>query len=359
MSHDIHRTLTSKVLFKPDAAWLAPALLGAAVILAIFGSLCIGVYSVPFDHVVEIIGAMALPFPMPEHAPWTLKEQIVVQVVRLPRVIVATMAGLGLGLSGAALQGMMRNPLVSPDLVGVTSGAAFGGVLAMLFDCPSAGVIACAMAGGVAALAATTLLTKLVRRTGDSFVVVLAGVFVGAFFTAMVGIVEYTSDSHTQLPNMVYWLLGSFVGADPKKIAMIAIPTLGAGSVLMLLRWRINLLSLGDLDAASLGFDAARLRWTIILLVSIIVASQVAASGVIGWVGLVVPHLARMMVGPDHRRLLPTSALLGGLFTLALDDASRIFFTQEIPVGLLTAAVGTPLICFLFWKTQAQGWIND
>ena len=127
----------------------------------------------------------------------------------------------------------------------------------------------------------------------------------------------------------------------------------------MLLRWRINLLSLGDLDAASLGFDAARLRWTIILLVSIIVASQVAASGVIGWVGLVVPHLARMMVGPDHRRLLPTSALLGGLFTLALDDASRIFFTQEIPVGLLTAAVGTPLICFLFWKTQAQGWIND
>ena len=149
---------------------------------------------------------------------------------------------------------------------------------------------------------------------------VLAGVFVGAFFTALIGIIEYTSDSHTQLPGMVFWLLGSFVGADPKKVATITIPTLGAGAVLMLLRWRINLLSLGDLDATSLGFNATRLRWIIILLVSLIVASQVAASGVIGWVGLVVPHFARMLVGPDHRRLLPASALLGGLFTLGMDD---------------------------------------
>ncbi len=140
---------------------------------------------------------------------------------------------------------------------------------------------------------------------------------------------------------------------------MITIPTLGAGSVLMLLRWRINLLSLGDLDATSLGFNTTRLRWIIILLVSLIVASQVAASGVIAWVGLVVPHLARMMVGPDHRRMLPVSALLGGLFTLVLDDISRIVFSQEIPVGLLTAMVGTPLICYLFWKTQAKGWINE
>ena len=340
-------------------ALATPWVLGLVTLLAVLLSLCIGVYSVPFAHVARIIGALAWPFPLPHPVPWTLKEQIVVQVVRLPRVIIATMAGLGLGLSGAALQGMMRNPLVSPDLVGVTSGAACGGVLAMLLDFSGFGIVGFGLAGGVTALACTGALARLVRRSGDSFVVILSGVFVGAFFTALVGIIEYVSDSHTQLPSMVYWLLGSFVSADPRKVAMITIPTLGAGSVLMLLRWRINLLSLGDLDATSLGFNVTRLRWTIILLVSLIVASQVAASGVVAWVGLVVPHLARMMVGPDHRRLLPVSALLGGLFTLVLDDISRILFSQEIPVGLLTAMVGTPLICYLFWKTQAKDWINE
>jgi iron complex transport system permease protein len=341
-------------------ALAAPWILGLITILVILLSLCIGVYSVPFTHVGRIIGALAWPFSISGPVvPWTLKEQIVVQVVRLPRVIIATMAGLGLGLSGAALQGMMRNPLVSPDLVGVTSGAAFGGVLAMLFDFSGFGIVGFALAGGMMALACTSKLVQLVRRSGDSFVVILAGVFIGAFFTALVGITEYVSDSHTQLPSMVYWMLGSFVSADPKKVAMIIIPTLGAGSVLMLLRWRINLLSLGDLDATSLGFNATRLRWIIILLVSLIVASQVAACGVIAWVGLVVPHLARLIVGPDHRRLLPVSALLGGLFTLVLDDISRIVFSQEIPVGLLTAVVGTPVICYLFWKTQSKGWSNE
>ncbi len=337
----------------------ASTILGIVTLLAMLLSLCIGVYPIPFSKVVQIVGALAWPFPLPDHVPWTLKQQTVVQVVRLPRVIVATMSGVGLGISGAALQGMMRNPLVSPDLVGVTSGATCGSILAMLFNFPASGVVGFGLAGGLLARTCTTFLARLVRRNGDSLVVILAGVFVGAFFTALVGIIEYTSDSHTQLPGMVYWLFGSFVGADPRKVAMITIPTLGAGAILMLLRWRINLLSLGDLDATSLGFNAGRLRWTIIFLVSLIVASQVAASGIIGWVGLVVPHLARMIVGPDHRRLLPVSALLGGLFTLVMDDISRTLFSQEIPVGLLTAVVGAPMICFLFWKTQAQGWIND
>lgn len=335
-----------------------PWLLGTLVICAMLGSLGIGIYPVPLARIAAIVGSLGWPFPT-HPGDWTAKEQIVVQVVRLPRVIVATLAGVGLGMSGAALQGIMRNPLVSPDLVGVTSGAAFGGVLGMLFDLPSIGVVGCAFAGGVAALACTSLLARRAERSGTSFIVILAGVFVGAFFTALVGIVEYVSDSHTQLPSMVYWLLGSFVSADPRKVAMIAIPTLAGGSVLMLLRWRINLLSLGDLDAASLGFSAARLRWAIILLVSLIIASQVAASGVIGWVGLVVPHLARTLIGPDHRRLLPVSALLGGLFTLILDDFSRTVFSQEVPVGLLSAVIGTPLICFLFWKVQSRGWTHE
>jgi iron complex transport system permease protein len=335
-----------------------PLLLGAAIVLAMLASLCIGIYPVPFWHVLEIFGSTIWPFSLPDHLPWTIKEEVVVHVIRLPRVIVATLSGVGLGLAGAALQGMMRNPLVSPDLVGVSSGAACGGVLAMLFDLPSVGVIGFALLVGFSALAFTIFLTRLAGRPRDSFVVVLAGVFVGAFFTAVVGIIEYTSDAHTQLPNMVYWLLGSFAGADSRKVAVIAVPILGGGVILMLLRWRINLLSLGDIDAAALGFDAARLRWIIVLLVSLIVAAQVATSGIVGWVGLVVPHIARMLIGPDHRKLLPTSALVGGLFTLALDDASRTLFAQEIPVGLLSAVIGTPVICILFWKMQTKGWMS-
>lgn len=333
-----------------------PYILTAVVLFAVAFSVCVGVYPIPLVRVAEILARLAWPFPLPAHVPWTLKEQIVVQVVRLPRILTATMAGAGLGISGATLQGMMKNPLVSPDLVGVSSGAAFGGILGMLFDLPSIGVVGLALAGGMLALVCTTMLAKIARGAGVSLVVILAGVFVGAFFSALVGIIEYMSESHTQLPSMVYWLLGSFVTTDPRKVAMITIPTLGAGAILMLLRWRINLLSLSDLDAALLGFNAKRLRWIIIFLVSLIVASQVAVSGVIGWVGFVVPHFARLIVGPDHRRMLPVSAMLGGLFTLLLDDISRTLFSQEIPVGLLTAVVGTPVICFLFWKSQGKGW---
>ncbi len=335
----------------------APLLLGAALILAILASLCIGVYPVSFTRVMQIIGALAWPSPLPDDVPWTLKEQTVVQVVRLPRVLVATLAGVGLGLAGAALQGIMRNPLVGPDIVGVSSGAACGGVLAMLFSLPAVGVVGFGFAGGLLAMTCTTFLSRLIRKSGgETLVLVLAGIFVGAFFTALIGIIQYTADSHTQLPSMVYWLLGSFVGANPSKVAMIAIPTLGGGALLMLLRWRLNLLSLNDLDASALGFNVARLRWGVIFLVSLIVAAQVSACGIIGWVGIVVPHLARMITGPDHRRVLPVSAMLGGGLTLLMDDLSRTMFSQEIPVGLLTALVGTPFICFLFWKTQTRGW---
>jgi iron complex transport system permease protein len=152
------------------------------------------------------------------------------------------------------------------------------------------------------------------------------------------------------------WLIGSFVGADWTKVASIGIPTLCGGAILMALRWRMNLLSLNDLDAKSLGINVGVLRWAIIVLVSLIVASQVAVSGIVAWVGLVVPHCARMLVGPDHRRLLPTAGLLGALFVLGLDDLTRSIVHGGLPVGTLTALVGTPTVCFLLWKSRGKGW---
>jgi iron complex transport system permease protein len=159
-----------------------------------------------------------------------------------------------------------------------------------------------------------------------------------------------------KVPGVVYWLLGSFRGADPVKVWVIALPTVAGGMVLMGLRWQLNLLSLGDLDAASLGVDVRWLRWAIIAVVSIMVAAQVAVSGVVGWVGLIIPHFARMLVGPDHRRLIPTAAMLGGLYILVLDNLTRTVIGGEIPVGVLSAFFGTPMLCFLFWKTQTKGW---
>jgi iron complex transport system permease protein len=338
--------------------WAVPLLLGVGVSVAMSASLCIGVYPVSFFRAARIAIRLAWPFPLPANPSWTVNEITVVQLIRLPRVLLATFAGMGLGMAGTALQGIMRNPLVGPDIVGVTSGAAFGGVLAMTFDLSSVWIIGLGFAFGLGALACTFGLAKMARASNNGTGLILAGIFIGAFFLALVGLVQFLLDS-PYLPAMVSWLLGTFVGADMQKVGTIAIPTLFGGAVLMLLRWRINLLSLGDLDAKTLGINVGAVRWGTIALVSLIVASQVAVSGIIGWVGLVVPHCARMLVGPDHRRLLPTAALLGGLFVLGLDDLTRTILRGELPIGVLTALIGTPLVCFLFWRTQSKGWEHE
>jgi iron complex transport system permease protein len=332
-----------------------PALLAACLALAILASFGVGAYPVPFVRVLGILIHSLCPWL--DHPAWDAKDLAVIAVIRPPRILVATFAGIGLGLTGACLQGMMRNPLVGPDLVGVNSGAAFGGAIAVLLMLPPSGALALAFAGGLFAMLCTFSLAKL-AGAGEGLPLLLAGFFVGAFFMGGVGLAQYMA-RYDYMPLIVYWLLGSFRGADPDKLWMIAVPTIIGGSVLMGLRWRINLLSLGDLDAASLGINVTVLRWAIIGVVSLMVAAQVSVSGIIGWVGLVVPHCARMLVGPDHRRLLPASAMLGGMFTLGVDDLTRSIVSAEIPAGLLTAFIGTPIICFLFWKTQTKGWSDE
>lgn len=329
--------------------------LAVALTAIVFGSLCIGAYPVSPGTVARILLNLCLPAPLRSTADWTHVQATVVGVVRLPRVLLAVLAGSGLGISGATLQGTMRNPLVGPDLIGISSGAACGGILAILFDWPSWGLLAAAFAGGFLALLSTWLLARL-SRTGGVLPLILAGVAVAAFFTAINGLIQYLADPENKLPAMVYWLIGSFAGATPQKVHILAPPVLAAGGLLLLLRWRINLLSLGELDAAALGVRTAGLRWTVIALVSLIVAAQVSVSGIVGWVGLIVPHFARMLAGPDHRRLLPASALTGGLFLLVIDDIARAFLPQEVPIGILTAGIGTPIFILLFWRTQGKGW---
>ena len=344
-----------KFVLATKYGWAVPILLGILLLVAVFASLCIGAYPVPLWHSMILVLRLLWPFHGASSFPWDLRETTVMTIIRPPRVLVAALAGLGLGISGTALQGMLRNPLVSPDILGVTSGAAFGGVLAIALDLPPIALLGFAFAGGMLAITSVFTVAKLARGSNNSMVLILAGVFLGAFFLALVGLVE----AFGNIFRIVSWLIGSFVGADWQKVAIIAIPTLVGGAILMGLRWRLNLLSLGDLDAKSLGINVTALRWAVIVIVSLIVAAQVAVSGIVAWIGLVVPHCARMLVGPDHRRLLPTAALLGALFVLGLDDLSRTSVHLRLPVGVLSALAGTPLVCFLLWKSQGKGWGSD
>lgn len=318
-------------------------------------SLTLGRYPLPIREVARIVFTTS---PFRATLDYSNASSVVVEIVRLPRILEVVLCGMGLALSGAAMQGVFRNPLVGPEIVGVSAGASLGGVVAILLSLSSFGLVALAFAFGLAALAIAFSLAKLAGKA-SMLALILSGIIVGSFFSALVGLGEYVADPQTRLPSIVYWLLGTFVGATYQKVAIVAGITLLAGIFLMMMRWRINLLSLGEADAKALGINVEVLRWAIIALVSLIVAAQVSVSGGVGWVGLVIPHLARMLVGPDHVKLLPASTFLGGIYLLAVDDIARSVGTQEIPVGLLTAVIGVPIFAFLFWKTQGRGWSRD
>lgn len=336
------------------AELLIPSLFVLLLGLAI-GSLTLGRYHIEVWEVARILFT-TMPIGATGHysdTPWVL-----VEIVRLPRILLVTLCGMGLALAGAALQGVFRNPLVAPEVCGVSAGASFGGVLAIVLGWSAVGTVTLAFCFGMGALVIAFSLAQIAGRR-DILALILAGFITGAFFGALVGLAESLVDPATKLPSIVYWLLGSFANATYEKVSIVAIVTLAAGALLMALRWRINLLSLGETDAQALGINVGVLRWSVVALVSLLVAAQVSVSGVVGWVGLIIPHLARMLVGPEHSRLLPASAFLGGLFLLAMDDIARSATEQEIPIGLLTAIIGAPVFALLFWKLQGRGWARE
>ncbi len=319
------------------------------LVVAILVSLAVGRYPVSIDHVVRILLAPVVGGVVD----WKPTEQLVVLTVRLPRVLLAGVTGAGLALSGAVLQGIFRNPLVGPQTIGVSSGAALGGVTAILLAGFGVGVTVGAFAGAVAALLAVLALHRA-DSVSPVLSLILAGVVVGTFCGALVGFVTFIADPETKLPGIVFWLLGSFGAATWPRLALAGACTAAAGAVLLAMRWRINLLSLGDEEARSMGARPAADRLILLAGVCLIVAAQVAVSGTVGWVGLVVPNLARMIVGADHRRLLPVATLIGATFLIVSDTCARGVSAAEIPVGLVTAVVGTPVFAYLLRRTAAD-----
>jgi len=278
--------------------------------------------------------------------------QTVILQVRGPRVLAAVLVGSALAVAGTAFQGLFRNPLVSPDILGASSGAALGAVIGIFFSLGVVAIQILAFAGGLLAVAAVYLIGSAVRARDPILVLVLTGVVVGALLGAGVGLVKYLADPYNQLPAMTFWLLGSLAAVNVADLLPLFGPVAIGTVVLIALRWRMNVMSLPEEEARSLGVATGPLRVAIVAAATLTTSASVATAGIIGWVGLVVPHLARSLVGPDFARLLPTAAILGGGYLLLIDTLARTAAEVEIPLGILTAVVGTPFFIWLLASMQ-------
>ncbi|MHB2205162.1 FecCD family ABC transporter permease [Methylobacterium sp. CM6257] len=317
------------------------ALLG----LSLF-ALAVGKYPVSLADLAGVLGHRLLG--LPARAP-AAAETVVMQV-RLPRVVAALVVGAALSAAGATYQGLFRNPLVSPDILGVSAGAGLGAVLGIYLGLPVAPIQALAFLGGLGAVAAVYGVGLAVRRHDPVLTLVLAGVAVGAVLGAGISLLKVLADPYNQLPAITFWLLGSLSSVTLGDVGAVLPMMLLGLAPLVLLRWRMNLMSLGDEEARALGVETQALRPVLIAGATLITAAAVSMSGVIGWIGLIVPHIARLLVGPDYRRLLPASLALGAGYLLAVDLIARTAGTVEVPLGILTALVGAP---FFLWLLAA------
>jgi iron complex transport system permease protein len=281
-------------------------------------------------------------------------ESVILQV-RGPRVVAGFLVGAALAVAGTVFQGLFRNPLVSPDILGASSGAALGAVLGIYLSLGVLAIQLSAFVGGLIAVAAVYAIGSAIRSRDPTLVLVLAGVVIGSLLGAGVGLVKYLADPYNQLPAMTFWLLGSLAAAGVSDLVPLFGPVALGMLVLLLLRFRMNVMSLPTEEALALGLPVGPLRIAIVAAATLVTSASVATAGIVGWVGLVVPHVARSLVGPDFSRLLPVAAILGGGFLLFIDTLARTAAAVEIPLGILTAVIGTPFFIWLL-ASMSKTW---
>jgi iron complex transport system permease protein len=323
----------------------APGLSIACAVLAAGFALAFTVGRYPIDLIDVATLLLSKLTGAPNDLPPAV-ESVVLQV-RGPRVLAAVLVGAALAVAGTAFQGLFRNPLVSPDILGASSGAALGAVLGIYFSLGVFGIQGLAFVGGLAAVAAVYAVGSAIPARDPVLILVLTGVVVGALLGAGVGLVKYLADPYNQLPAITFWLLGSLSASAVSDLIPLVAPVALGTLVLLALRWRMNAMSLPDEEARALGLATGPLRVAIVAAATLVTSASVATAGIIGWVGLVVPHLARALVGPEFARLLPTAAILGGGYLLVIDTLARTMAEIEIPLGILTAVIGTPFFIWL------------
>lgn len=343
----------------PGSRRSAFVLVGLVVLTVVTGVLCLamGRYSLAPQDVVAILASRVPLLTDAIPATWNDSDERVVLLVRGPRVASALLVGACLAVCGAAMQAAFRNPLVNPQILGVSSGASFGGVLAIALGWSATALVSSALAGGLAVLVLVWAMSR--RDGGSTLTVVLAGVIIGAFFSALVSLVTYLADPYDTLPSIVFWLMGSLATSTWPTTTVVAVTTLLGMAVVLPLRWRLNILTLSDEEGRGLGVPVSILRWVVLGATALMVAGAVSVSGVVGWIGLVIPHATRLLVGPDHRILIPASALLGGAYLLVIDTAARTITAGEIPLGALTALIGAPVFFLLLHTNRKRLWNSD
>lgn len=333
-------------LKKYDSKFLGLVLIAILLFVCIF-SITIGRYTI---SVWDIINVLANRISGSYDEKLKIIDHIIVNV-RLPRIILAGIVGAGLSISGASLQATFQNSLVSPDILGVCSGAGFGAALGiLLFDKNAILVTILSFVFGIVSIIVVFVLSG--RNKKDAMALVLAGIISASIFNALTSLVKYVADTQDKLPTITFWLMGSFSNTTYREV-LIAMPNIVVGSLgLIAFRWKLNLLSLGDEDAYTMGINPKKTRLWIIVLATLITATCVAVSGIVGWVGLVIPHICRKLVGNNNDKLLPVACLAGSAFMIVVDTIARNITTSEIPIGILTALMGAPFFAVIYRKTR-------
>ncbi|RPI74699.1 MAG: iron ABC transporter permease [Desulfobacteraceae bacterium] len=320
-------------------------LLGLLLAAALFLSLCVGRYSIgPKEVLMLFLDRLGLPgyLPVPPS-----EMQMVFWNIRLPRILLGLVIGGGISIAGVVFQALFRNPLAAPDILGVTAGASFGAALAiMVLTQWTLGIQSSAFAFGIMAVFCAYVLASR-SRDRSAAVLVISGIVISAIFQSGLSILMYIADPYDQLSKIIFWIMGSFHTASWSKVE-ITVPIVLIGSVTLgLFGWRLNIMTQNEEEAISLGIHVSRWRLFYITISTLIVASSVAAVGTISWVGLIIPHIARYLVGPEHKRLLPVAGLLGGIFVLLMDTAARTVLASEIPISIITSIIGAPFLGYL------------
>lgn len=317
------------------------ALLAVCFVLSVM----IGRYEISMKELWLVLISRVVPVEQS----WSQLTDNIVMQVRIPRIIVAVLVGAALSVSGTAYQCIFRNPMAAPDVLGASTGAGFGAALAILLGRGSVEVTLWAFLASIVCVLLAVFSAR-VSRGNRVLSLVLAGIMIGSLFQAATSYLKLIADPHNTLPEITYWLMGSLSGVRPEELGYVWIPMLAGFVPIYILRWKMNLLTMEDAEAKTMGVNTKRVRVTVILCSTLLTASAVSVSGIIGWVGLVIPHIGRRLVGSDCRALVPASALLGGSFLLLVDDLARNLYTTELPLGVLTAVIGAPFFIYLLGR---------
>ncbi|NMA00210.1 MAG: iron ABC transporter permease [Clostridiaceae bacterium] len=322
-------------------------LLVAGLLCGVVLAVCVGKYPVTPKESLRILINATFQQPI-EASDMTIN---VVLGLRIPRILASVFVGAALSVAGAAYQGIFQNPLVSPDFLGVSSGACVGAALAILMSLTTVFISLFAFIGGILAFMLTISLPALLRNRSNT-VLVLAGIIVGSALSSLLGFIKYTADPDTQLASITYWTMGSFAYVSLRDLAFLIPLLLVPMTILVLMAWWIDVLSMGEEEARTLGADVTKMRGIVILCSTLLTAGSVCIAGTISWVGLIVPHFARMVVGSGNRRLIPFAALLGGLFMLLVDTLTRVIGVSEMPVSIMTGVLGSFFFYWLIWRQR-------